>query len=398
MEPFVFHNPTRVVFGVGRIRQLGDEVARIGRRALLVTGRGHVRRTGVLERALRSLQAASVEVVHFEGVEPNPRMTTCIEAARRAQEERAEVVVGLGGGSVIDASKVIAAIPFYEGDPWDMMHDASRPQRPPTRALPVVSVPTLAATGSEMNAGAVITRLERREKTYVIASCLYPRTAVIDPALTLSVPRDQTAYGAVDTITHVTESYFNGADQAPLQDRMAEAVIRTVIENAPRAQEHPDDLAARSNLQWASVVALNGWVQAGADGSYPVHAIEHVLSGHYDVAHGAGLAVVGLAWMRVAHRSRLPKYVQFAERIFGIEARSAEDERAALAGIDAYERFLERIGAPRRLGDLEIPADAIPRLAEDAIRIYQERDQRLGGIPPLDRKGVEDLLGVAARR
>ena len=214
------------------------------------------------------------------------------------------MIIALGGGSTMDAAKVMAAAVFYPGDPWDMIYHGQAAPHIPTRALPLITVPTLAATGSEMNAGAVITNEKTTVKSYVIADVMYPRVALVDPELTLSVPKDQTAYGVCDLITHVTEGYFNGQDGTPLQDRFAESVIQTAIEWGPKAVANGNDLEARSQVQWASVVALNGWVQAGVESGFPVHMIEHVISAHHDIAHGAGLAIVNPAWMRFAAKAR----------------------------------------------------------------------------------------------
>nr|WP_252225698.1 iron-containing alcohol dehydrogenase [Caldicoprobacter algeriensis] len=223
----------------------------------------------------------------------------------------------------MDASKVIAASVLYEGDPKDMLVRAGKAPRLPERALPIITVPTLAATGSEMNNGAVITIDDEGEKlkTFVKAEVLYPRVAVVDPELTVTVPQNHTAFGVCDIITHVTEGYFNGIDGTPLQDRFAEGVILTVLEWGPKAVSDGSDLEARAQVQWASIVALNGWVQVGTNYIAPVHMIEHTLSALYDIPHGAGLAVVNPAWMRFAARFRPDRFAQFAQRIFSFGSR-----------------------------------------------------------------------------
>lgn len=385
-----FVNPTKIVFGRGVLGRLGEETASIGRRALVVIGGGSVRRNGTLDRALGALTGASVEADVFEGIEPNPRLPTVVRGGQVARERGAEVIVAVGGGSVMDAAKVIAALPFYEGDPWDMIrHGQGRP-RPPTRALPVVTVPTLAATGSEMNDGAVITNPDTTEKSYVIAPCLSPRLALVDPELTVTVPPDHTAYGVADLVTHVTESYFNGADGTPLQDRMAEAVVHVALEYGPRAVRDGQDIEAREQVQWASVVALNGWVQAGTAAPFPVHQIEHVISAHTDLAHGAGLAIVSPAWMRVAARRDPRRYARFAARVFGVTACGPDDLEAALAGVDRIEAFFRSLGCPTRLSEAGIGADHLERYALDALRVGGD-GHTLAGRPPM---GLGDLLEV----
>lgn len=389
MQPFVFHNPTRVIFGPGRLGEIGRVVAEIGKKAFLVTGQGSLRRAGAYDRARGALEAAGVEVVDFEGVVPNPRVEHLREAGSALRASECDVVIGFGGGSVMDFAKATAALPYYEGDPWDMFQHGSRRSRLPQKALPIVTIPTLAATGSEMNDGAVLTNLETTEKSYVTAPCLYPTAALIDPSLTTTVPPDHTAFGAIDAITHVLESYFNGPDDTPLQDRMQEGVIHTVLEAAPRAVADGNDISARANLQWASVIGLNGWAHAGAGSGFPVHFIEHVVSAHTDVAHGAGLAVVGLGWIRVAHPERPAKYAQLARRVFGVTG--ADDLEAARALPEAYAAFIEKIGGPTRLEQLGATEAQIERFADDTIKVYGRRG-RIPGRPSLDRAGIVELL------
>lgn len=389
---FEFQNPTRVVFGVGERARLGREVARLGRRALVVIGGGSVRRSGALDEALASLSSAGVQATVFEGVEPNPRLATVVRGAEAARRAGADVVVALGGGSVMDAAKVMAAAVLYEGDPWDMMYVGRRKPRLPERALPIVTVPTLAATGSEMNMGAVITNPQTTEKTAVLAPCLYPATAVIDPELTVSVPPDQTAYGVVDLITHVTESYFNGVEGTPLQDRMAEGVIRTAIEFGPQAVRNGADLGARTQIQWASVVALNGWVQAGCYAPFPVHGIEHVLSAHTDIAHGAGLAIVSPAWMRFAASREPARYARMGRNVFGVVG---DEPAAAVEGIDRLKAFFAGLGAPVRLSHAGIGAERIPVFAADAVRVAGDGNV-IPGRPALTQSEVAAVLESAA--
>ncbi|HEY3447751.1 MAG TPA: iron-containing alcohol dehydrogenase [Myxococcales bacterium] len=393
---FEFQNPTRLVFGAGCLEKLGAEVRRNGKRALLVTGGGSVKRHGTFERAMASLTAAGVTVVECSGVEPNPRLATVLRGAQLARSEACDVVVALGGGSTMDAAKVMAAAVFYEGDPWDMIAHGQAEQRLPTRALPVVTVPTLAATGSEMNDGAVITNEKTTEKSYVIAEALYPRVAVVDPQLTVSVPPDHTAYGVADLFTHVTEGYFNGVDGTPIQDRFAEGVLLAALEWGPKAVANGRDLEARSQIQWASVLALNGWVQVGCNAPFPVHMIEHVISAHHDVAHGAGLAVVNPGWMRHAARARPERFVQFAQRVFGVEAAAPGDLDAALEGVHRFETFLKSIGCPTRLSQLKIGTERIDTYAEDTVRIAHDKQGRLPGRPPMTRQEIAAILRAVA--
>jgi alcohol dehydrogenase YqhD (iron-dependent ADH family) len=394
---FTFQNPTKIVFGAGTLAKLGEEVRRYGTKALLVTGGGSVKRNGTFDRAVASLNAAGVEFTECSGVEPNPRLSTVARGAGIARTEGCDVVVALGGGSTMDAAKVMAAGPFYDGDLWEMFPHGQATRRLPERALPIVTVPTLAATGSEMNSGAVITDEKTTIKSFVGAPCLYPKVAVVDPELTVTVPKDQTAYGICDLITHVTEAYFNGVDGTPMQDRFAEGVILTAMEWGPKALADGSDIEARAQVQWASVVALNGWVQAGTLGAYPVHMIEHVLSAHHDIAHGAGLSIVGPAWMRFAAKTRPAKFVQFAGRIFGIRPKHAEDAAAAKEGIDRFEEFLHSIGCPTRLSEAGIGDALLQRYAEDTVLVAHDDLGRLPGRPCMSTAEIVEVLRSALK-
>lgn len=391
---FDFVNPTRLVFGPGVFERLGDEAAKIGKNALLVTGRGSVRRMGLLDKALAKLRDAGVRAMVFEGVQPNPRLSTVEAGVRMAKEGGCDMVVALGGGSVMDAAKVMAAGVFYEGDLWDMFRRAGHRQRLPERALPILTVPTLAATGSEMNAGAVITNEESAQKTYCIAPCMFPRTALADPELTVSVPRYQTACGIVDIITHVTESYFNSRANTPIQDGFAEAVVRCAIEYGSRAVQNGMDLEARTQVQWASIVALNGWVQVGTAAPYPVHQIGHVLSAHHDLPHGATLAIASPAWMRFACMQAPERFVRFARNVFRVEASSTDDIDAGLRGIAALEAFFKELGCPTRLSDAGLPKVEIPSYARDAVLVGGD-GERLDGVPEATEEDIRALLEAA---
>ena len=282
---FESYNPTRLIFGAGALSRLGEVVIEYGKKALIVTGGGSVKSNGTFDRAAASLKAAGVAFAECGGVEPNPRISTVRRGAQIAHNEGCDVIIALGGGSAMDAAKVMAAAFYYDGDPWDMIYHGQPNPHIPTRALPVITVPTLAATGSEMNMGAVISNEETRGKSFAQTECLYPKVALVDPELTVSVPKNQTAYGVCDLITHVTEAYFNGVDNTPIQDRFAEGVILTAMEWGPKAIADGNNLEARTQIQWASIVALNGWVNSGTNGGFPVHMIEHTLSAYHDITH-----------------------------------------------------------------------------------------------------------------
>lgn len=389
---FEFHNPTHLIFGAGVLSKLGEEVRKHGKKALIVTGGGSVKRSGVFDRAVASLKEAGVSVVECAGVEPNPRITSVRRGAQVARAESCDVVIALGGGSTMDASKVIAAAALYDGDPWNLIGHGQDNWVIPTRALPIITVPTLAATGSEMNKGAVISNAETKVKSFVQADCLFPKVALVDPELTLTVPKDQTAYGVCDIITHVTEGYFTGVDGTPIQDRFAEGVIINAMEWGRKAVADGSDLEARTQVQWASIVALNGWVNTGTNYVPPVHMIEHALSAHHDITHGAGLAVVNPAYMRFAAKARPDRFAQFAQRIFGLSNNDSDHLSLALEGIDRFENFLRSIGCPTRLSELGIGDRLFAQYAADAVLVVRDKDGNLPGRPPLSKADIVTVL------
>lgn len=390
---FEFHNPTRLIFGAGKLSRLGEVAGKYGKKALIVTGGGSVKRSGVLDRAVGSLKDAGVAVAECPGVEPNPRITSVKRGAQIVRDESCDVVIALGGGSTMDASKVIAAAVLYDGDPWDLIGHGQENWTIPTSALPIITVPTLAATGSEMNSGAVISNDDAKVKSFVMADCLFPKVALVDPKLTLTVLQDQTGYGICDIITHVTEGYFNGVDGTPIQDRFAEGVIINAIEWGRKAVADGSDLEARTQVQWASIIALNGFVAAGTNpAGFPVHMIEHALSAHHDITHGAGLAIVNPAWMRFAAKVRPEKFVQFAERIFGLKAKNSNDLDCALEGINQFEMFLKSIGCPTRLSELGIGDELFAQYAKDSALVLHDDNGNLLGRPPLSEADIIEVL------
>ncbi|HOI89008.1 MAG TPA: iron-containing alcohol dehydrogenase [Candidatus Rifleibacterium sp.] len=392
---FEFQNPTHLIFGTGSITKLGEATKRYGKKALIVTGGGSVKRNGTFDKAIASLKTAGIQYVECSGIEPNPRLSSVIRGRDIARREKCDVIIALGGGSAMDAAKAIAAAVLYNGDPWDMFFHGQQNQYFPTEAMPLITIPTLAATGSEMNCGAVITNEESKIKSFVQVPCLYPKVALVDPELTVSVPKDQTAYGVCDIITHITEGYFNGVDDTPIQDRFAEGAIQTVLEYGPKAVENGNNLEARTQVQWASIVALNGWVQSGTNGGYPVHMIEHALSAHHDVTHGAGLAVVNPAWMRFAAKSRPAKFAQFARRVMGITEKFDNPLDLANAGIDKFEEFLKSIGCPTRLSELKIGEELLEQYAKDALQVLKDENGCLPARPPMTKEDIVSMLRTA---
>ncbi|HUT25198.1 MAG TPA: iron-containing alcohol dehydrogenase [Sumerlaeia bacterium] len=397
MENFEFYNPVKVIFGPGEVSRTGAEAKRLGKKALLVSYKDHAFFGDLLGRIQSMLRTEGVACAPFFEVTANPTLGQVKRGIGVCRNEGADFVLAVGGGSPIDAAKLIAAGVLYDGNPWNMImsrHD-KMVAVPPEKALPLMTIPTLPATGSEMNCGAVLTNEKTREKSYLFAECVYPKVSIVDPQLTCSLPPYQTACGAADAISHALETYINAVDDTPLQDRMLEGVMLVTIENVAKALEKPEDLAARANLQWAAIVAWNGWCQCGAGAWAPMHQLGHPLSARHDAAHGASLAVVMPAWMKYVHQRRLGRCVQFAERVFGIDPKGRDHEAVALEGIARFDEFLKRIGVPTRLSDVCVSAEEIESLTEDVARISFGENGALNSRPPVDRAGVRAIYELA---
>lgn len=396
MEKFEFYNPVQIIFGEGEVSRTGKEAAKLGKNVLLVSYKEHDFFSELLANIKTMLEAEGLKVVPFFEVTANPLIGQVRAGIELSKNEGVDLVIAVGGGSAMDAAKIIAAGVLYEGDPWNMVvsrHD-NVTVVPPKEALPLLLVPTLPATGSEMNCCGVVTNEETTEKSYAWDPCLYPKVSIVDPALTCSLPAYQTACGAADTISHVMEFYLNGFYDAPLNNRIQEGVILTVMENAPKVLEDPNDMAARANLQWAAIVALNGWSQPG-DAWTPMHQLGHVLSARHNVAHGATLAIIMPAWMKLLHQRRPATYTQFAERIFGMDTSGKDPAALALEAIDRFEGFLKSIGVPTRLSDVNVSADEIDALIDDVVKISFGSDGKLNSRPPVDREDVRKVYELA---
>jgi hypothetical protein len=367
MKDFEFYNSTRIIFGKGKTTLLGELTYPYGRRVLLVYGQASAKRKGLLEIVKMSLDNAGIEYVECGGVKSNPVVSFVRSAIDLVRKMKLEAIVAVGGGSVIDTAKAIAAGVHYQSDVWDFFAGTARV----LKAMPITVVLTLAASASEMNDGGVITNEETQQKFGFGGEALLPKVSILDPMNTFSVPVDYTMYGAVDAIVHALEGYFNSSDpDTPFQDRFVESLVLTIKEAAETLLTNPVDYNARANLMWCATLALNGLTTAGVGvEGYPMHMIEHSLSALYDIPHGAGLAIVTPAWMRY-HSTRSPeRFALFADKIFCIRKDSVEEQ--AKIGIDSFEQWLRTIGTPTRLRDVGIPTTDITKIAENAVMLAQ---------------------------
>ena len=362
MLNFDFHNPTRLVFGQGTIKDLGKYIKEYGdKKVLLLYGKGSIFKNGVYDEVVSSLKEHGIEYVEMDGVKPNPVLSKVIETVDLMKREKVDAIVAVGGGSVLDTSKISAAAYYYDGNPWDFYEGKVYPEK----ALPIYGVLTISATGSEMNSGGVITNEEEKKKWGWGSKYTYPRLSIVDPSVQKSLPRNQTVNGAVDTLTHVFEAYFGGTSGTLMQDEFSEGIIRTTMASVKVLLENPEDYEARANLAWAATLALNGLNGLGRRGDWASHSIEHSVSAYYDIAHGEGLSIVMPAWMKYVYKNDVEKFARFGEKIFGIVKEDKGEQ--ALAAIEAYKDFLRSIGAPVSLSERNIGEEHLKEMAENAV-------------------------------
>jgi alcohol dehydrogenase YqhD (iron-dependent ADH family) len=386
MLNFTFYNPCKVIFGRDTVTQLGQAAVAYGRKILLVTGGASIRRTGLYDQVVQELTQAGITRFEVSGVQPNPRLTSVYEGIRLCKEQQLQFILAVGGGSVIDAAKAMAAGAKYAGDVWDFYEQRAEI----TDALPLGTVLTLAATGTEMNGNSVITNWEKQQKLAVGTAHLIPRFSILDPALTFSVPRDQTVNGIVDIMAHVFEQYFSPTPDTAIQDRFAESILQTMIETAPLVLAEPQNYEARASMMWCGTLALNSLIGQGKVQDWATHGIEHEVSAIYDIPHGAGLAIIFPNWMNYVVESGVAKFVQYAQRVWGVSGAEKTDREVALEGIRRTREFFTQIGAPATLGHFNIGPENIPVMADKAVAFGP-----LGGFRSLAKEDVERILGAS---
>ncbi len=363
MQNFAFQNPTKLIFGKDQIEQLRIEVPKYGKKVLLVYGGGSIKRNGVYEAVTKILQDLHTTVWELAGVEPNPRLSTVRKGVEICKKNGVEFILALGGGSVIDCTKAIAAGSKYEGDAWDIVIQ----KVVAAEALPFATVLTHAATGSEMNAGSVITNWETNEKYGWGSPVTYPKFSILDPTYTFTVPVKQTVYGIVDMMSHVLESYFHQETNTPVQDRYCESLLQTAIETAPKLINDLQNYEYRSTIMYIGTMALNGTLSMGLRGDWATHNIEHAVSAVYDIPHGGGLAILFPNWMKHVLDQDVSRFKQLAVRVFHVDTEGKSDRDIAIEGIEALRNFWDSIGAPSRLLDYGIQDDKLELMAEKTV-------------------------------
>jgi alcohol dehydrogenase YqhD (iron-dependent ADH family) len=371
-----FNLPVRIVYGAGSIARLGREAAAMGRKAMIVTY-PDIRRVGLLDRVVDDLKSNGVDTLIFEGVEPNPRSSTIDKGARIARDEKVDLIIGLGGGSAMDTAKGIALASSGTGSVWDYIMGGTGEVKGPVP--PLIQVPTMAGTGSEVNAGGVITNWETHVKTGIGHRSLWAKLAIVDPEVTLTVPVKQTKAGAADIFSHVVERYVTDDRPSPMTDGIRETVMKMVVEYLPKVLARLDDIEARTQLSVASTTAMSSFVTWGdGDGVMSCHGVEHALSGYYDVTHGEGLAALLPAWMKFYLPEMKERFDLLGQNVFGKKD-----------GIRATEEWLQSVGMRLRLRDMGCEFERADEIAELAIQSTPGLDS--GGPKTLDAAAIAQI-------
>ncbi|WP_276495722.1 iron-containing alcohol dehydrogenase [Pontibacter litorisediminis] len=384
MNNFTFYNPVKILFGKGQISSIAKEIP-AGAHVMMTYGGGSIKKNGVYDQVMEALDG--FEVTEFGGIEPNPHYETLMEAVALAKEKKIDFFLAVGGGSVVDGTKFIVAAVEYEGeDPWDIM--AKR--EPVKKAAPFGAVLTLPATGSEMNSGAVINRVSTKEKLSFGSPYTFPKFSVLDPETTYTLPVRQISNGVVDAFSHVLEQYLTYPVNAPLQDRMAEAILLTLKEEGPKAVQNPKDYDTMANFMWAATMALNGVIRVGVPTDWATHYIAHELTALHGIDHARTLAIVFPALLRYKSESKKEKLLQYGERVWGVGS-GTEDERLE-ATLQATIAFFESLGIKTRLSDYEVGEDTIRTI----IRRFEERGVKdLGERADIQIQDVKEILSLS---
>ncbi|HZG72934.1 MAG TPA: iron-containing alcohol dehydrogenase [Chondromyces sp.] len=383
MDRFTFYNPTKWIFGKNAIEQLNEEVAAVGKKVLLVYGGGSIKRSGLYDQVTSILRDMGAEVHELAGVEPNPRISTVRRGVEICKEQQIELILAVGGGSVIDCSKLVAAGAKYDGDAWDLVLRKA----PVNSALPIGTVLTLAATGSEMNSGSVITNWETKEKLGWGSPLVFPKFSICDPTYTFTVPKNHTVYGIVDMMCHILEQYFHNTENTILQDYMCESALKTAIETAPKLLDNLESYEHRETIMYVGTIALNGMLQMGYRGDWATHNIEHAVSAVYDIPHAGGLAILFPNWMKHNLSVNPARFKRLAVNVFGVNPEGKTDEEAGLEGIEKLREFWSGLGAPTRLADYDIDDQHFDEIAEKTL-IRGE----FGNFNKLNKQAVLEIL------
>ena len=362
----MFRNETQIIFGKDTESAIGSKVSEYASKILLHYGGGSIKATGLYDRIIKSLSESNIEVVELSGVKPNPRVGLVREGIKLCREENIEFILAVGGGSVIDSAKAIAAGVNYEGDVWELYTGT------PVNhvCLPLATVLTIPAAGSETSSGTVITNEEGNYKLAMGHPTLRPRFSILNPELTYTLPMYQTACGLADMFAHVVERYFTNTTGVELTDRLGESTMKTIVNQGRKVMQDPNNYDVRAEIMLAGMIAHNDWVGIGRVGDWASHNLEHELSALYDIAHGAGLTIMIPAWMKYVYTHYVARFAQFANRLFDIEINAFNLEETALKGIAEVERFFKDLNLPTSLTEANLPTTDIDVMSEKIEMSY----------------------------
>ncbi len=381
MINFEYFNPARIIFGKDTIAETGKQAAKLGKRVLLHYGGGSIKKNGIYDIVAASLKAENLIVFEFGGVRPNPTVELVREGIELCRKNNIDCILAVGGGSVIDSAKAIAAGTLAQKDIWEYFIN----EEPVFSALPIGVVLTIPAAGSESSDSMVVSSGEL--KRFTGGDCIIPKFAVLDPQVCYSLPTYQTACGASDILAHLMERYFTNTPDVALTDRLLEGAMITVLEQAPIAIRKPDDYKARAELMWAGTLAHNNILGTGRIGDWASHSIEHELSAEFGVAHGAGLAVVFPSWIKHVYRENISRFTQFATRVFGINEKIS-DEETVLCAIESLKMWYKQIGLPLSISEISNKAKDLQKLAKRCLYL---RDS-VGNLKKLNEQDVYEIL------
>jgi alcohol dehydrogenase YqhD (iron-dependent ADH family) len=387
MRDFIFENRTKIIFGRNTEKYVGPEAIKYGKKALLHYGGGSIKKIGVYNKIIDSLKTAGIDITELGGVVPNPRLDLVYKGIELVKENNIDIIIAVGGGSVIDSAKAIAIGAYYDGDVWDFFSGKADAEK----ALPVATVLTIPAAGSESSNSSVITNSDGRLKRGYTNNVITPVFSILNPENTYSLPPYQIACGAADILAHLMERYFVNVELVDLTDRLIEGAMQNIIKFAPLAIENPENYDIRAEVMWVGTVAHNNLLDTGRGGDWASHGIEHELSGIYDIAHGAGLAIVFPAWMKYVKTLNPFKLVQFGQRVFGITDKS-NDETIDIA-IQKLEDFFHSIGLATRLSDINIDDTYFDEMAEKAVS--KNKNSTIGSYVKLDFDAVKEIYQLA---
>lgn len=366
MDSFIYSIPTKIAFGKGQIKMLPEFVKQYGKKVLLIYGGGSIKKTGIYDTAINLFKENDITCTELAGVEPNPQIATVRCGIELCRRDGIEVLVPIGGGSTIDCAKAISVGTFYDGDAWDIVKDNSLI----TDALPIVSILTVAATGSEMDSSSVISNEEECDKAEINDDILYPKCSILDPTYTYTVPPYQTAAGVADIMSHIFEYYFSGADILDIEKSMMDAILKVCVTYGPIAVKEPENEKARENLMWAASWAINGFIACGNYSSWPCHAMEYQLTNKYHVTHGHGMAIIDAAWMKhITGEKTYDAFKRYAKEVFQITEGTAYE--IAKEAIERTEAVYKDMGLTLTLQSIGAKSkEDIPKMAEKAVNEF----------------------------